>query len=183
MALLILLGSCAPVQHPLVRFIAGFAALVALFIDLLILFWFPWFGFDSEDVHVYRIFQLKLAGGTLAALTIWSFANVGWVVWQAQYLADGRPYCIQRGGRAFAYEPVTSLLDLNGLRMRVIYDKHDVPVGSHALLVVDRGDGLESRDWSYLSQHFVLIKQSQQSSRWRPSCALRKDFALHLPFW
>jgi hypothetical protein len=184
MALLIMLGGCALVQYYPLLGLAGFAAFAALVIDVLILFWSPWPGFDPEDVHTYRTFQLRLAGGALAVTAIWSFANIGLVVGQAQYFADGRPYCIQVAGRAYGYKPATSLLNMNGLRLRATSNKHDVPVGFHALLVVDTGDGLESRNWSYLFQHFVLIKQEPSVRlRWRPSCQPRKDFALQLPLW
>jgi hypothetical protein len=141
-------------------------------------------GVDLEDVHTYRTFQLRLAGGALAAIAIWSFANIGLVAGQAQYLANGRPYCIQMAGRGYGYKPVTSLLDMNGLRLRALSDEHGIPVGFHALLVVDTGNGLEARNWSYLFQYFVRIKQDPRvRSDWLQSCQLRKDYALQLPAW
>jgi hypothetical protein len=180
-AALTMLGGCAIRQEVVLH---GLVAFGALFIDLVILFWSPWMSFDQEDVHTYRTFQLRLAGGAVAAIAIWSFSNIGLVVWQAQYISDGRPYCLEVAGRGYGYNQTTSLLDLNGLRLRATSGKHDEPVGFHAVLVIDTGDGSEWRNWSYLFQHFALIAQSPVvRSRIRPSCHPRMNFALQLPIW
>jgi hypothetical protein len=180
-AMLVMLGGCASRQE---YFLHGLVAFGSLLIDLFILFWSPWMGFDPEDVHTYRIFQLRLAGGAVVANSIWSFLNTGLVVWQAQYIADGRPYCIEVAGRGYGYKPVTSFLDLNGLRLRATSGRHGEPVGFHAVLVVDTGHGLEWRNWSRLFQHFALIEQSPAVRlRLRPSCQPRTDFASQLPTW
>ena len=48
---------------------------------------------------------------------VWPFAQIGLIAAQAQYFADGRPYCIEvSSDRILYYRPVASLLELNGSR-------------------------------------------------------------------
>src|SRR5207344_1609854 len=97
------LAGCAAALRP--EFLLyGLFAFGAVLIDLVILFWSPWTGFDPEDVRIYRTAQLRLVGIPVAALVIWSFANSGVMVWQAQYIADGKPYCLQVAARAYGYK-------------------------------------------------------------------------------
>lgn len=191
-ASLVMVGGCVlrPELFHGVLVLSAFFAFGALLIDLVILFWSPWSGFDPEDVHTYRALHLKVAGGTVAAIMVWSFASIGLVVGQAQYFSHGRPYCLEVASRGYGYRPAASLLDLNALSMRGTSSASSFPdtfygvITFHALLIVDAADGLQRRHWSYLFQHFVLSEQSPAArSRVRLSCQLRTDFALQLPLW
>jgi len=170
--------------------LSAFFAVAALLIDLVILFWSPWSGFDAEDVRTYRAFHLRVAGGTVAAIMVWSFVNIGFVVWQAQYFSDGKPYCLEVASRGYGYRPAASLFDLNALSMRGISTASSFPdtfhgeLNFHAVLTVDAAGGLQRRNWSYQLQHFVLTEQSRAGRpHATPSCQLRTDFALQLPLW
>ena len=49
---------------------------------------------------------------------VWPFAQIGLIAAQAQYLANGRPYCIEvSDNRMSHYRPVGSLLELNGFTL------------------------------------------------------------------
>jgi hypothetical protein len=176
------LAGCAAALRP--EFLLyGLFAFGAVLIDLVILFWSPWTGFDPEDVRIYRTAQLRLVGIPVAALVIWSFANSGVMVWQAQYIADGKPYCLQVAARAYGYKPVTSLLDLNGLTMHATSDKHGERVAVDAVLVVDIGGGFERRYWSYLLQQFRRMQESPSAQSRIGACQPSIDFGLQLPVW
>jgi hypothetical protein len=179
-ALLTTLAGCAAIRPGFSLY--GLFGFGSVLIDLLILFWSPWVGFDPEDVDTYRTAQLRLVGIPVAALVLWSFANSGLMVLQAQYIAGGKPYCIEVAGRAYDYKPVTSLLDMNGLTMHAISDKHGQPVAFDAVLIVDTGSGFERRNWSYLLQQFRPIQQSPAQLR-TAACQPRTDFGLQLPVW
>jgi hypothetical protein len=77
--------------------------------------------------------------------------------------------------------PAASLLDLNALSMRGASDRRGLPDTFHGVLAIDTAEGLERRNWSYITQHFALLGPGGRSYM-RPSCQLRTDFALQLPF-
>jgi hypothetical protein len=178
LALLIMLGGCARLH---LHFGYALAACGALIVDALVLFWTPWRAFDPEDVLAYRKIHLCVVGAIIGAVLTWSVANIGLIVWQAQLFAHGRPYCIQIGGRGLDYAPATSLVELNGISLHARPDRHGIPVGYHALLVIETADGLEWQNWSYLFQKFVLIPPKARIPR--PTCSLRADFVGQLPIW
>ena len=185
-ASLVMVGGCVlrPEIFHGILVLSAFFAFGALLIDLVILFWSPWSGFDPEDVHTYRALHLKVAGGTVAAVIVWSFANIGLVVAQAQYFSHGRPYCLEVASRGYGYRRAASLLDLNALSMRGASDRRGLDDTFHGVLVIDTALGLERRNWLYMPQHFALLEQDpSRQSYLRPSCQLRTDFALQLPLW
>lgn len=178
LALLIMLSGCARLHSHVGYALAAFGALT---VDGLILFWTPWRGFESEDVLAYRKVYVRVVGLILGTALTWSVANIGLIVWQAQWLANGRPYCIQIGGRSLDYVPATSLTELNGLSLRARSDKHGIPVEYHALLAIETVDGLEWRNWSYLFQTFVRMPPNARLARLM--CPLRQDFVSQLTAW
>ena len=70
----------------------GLLAFGAIFVDLIVLGFSPWFPANADDVGFYRKAQLLFAGSTVAAIVGWSFLNIGIVVAQAHFIAAGRPY-------------------------------------------------------------------------------------------
>jgi len=48
----------------------------------------------------------------------WPFAQIGLIAAQAQYFANGRPYCIQvSSGRVLQYRSVVSLLEFEWIHL------------------------------------------------------------------
>jgi hypothetical protein len=71
---------------------------------------------------------------------VWPFVQIGLIAAQAQYYANGWPYCIEVSGDHFRqYRPVGSLLELNGLTLEAPYVDSEgsrglVQLTFHALL-------------------------------------------------
>jgi hypothetical protein len=167
----------------------GVLALCALLIDLFILGFSPWASWDADDIEKYRAALLKVAGGAVAAVFVWSFVNAGVVIAQSEFIAWGKPYCLQvQGDLLGGYKPVNSLMDLNGLRMHSPFTSGggsgEYQLAYHAVLVVDRDDTIEWRHWSYTTQRFV------RHDNWRgiaiagrPDCEPRRHLASQLSIW
>jgi hypothetical protein len=182
------LVGCTARQLPPVWLLYGVVAFGAVFVDLIVLGVAPWSNSAPEDIATYRRAQLKIAGGTVAAIIIWSFLNIGLVVGQAQFIAGGHPYCIHVADDYLGrYRPIRSLMDLNGLKMHTPFineaGSNNHQPAFHALLVVERGTGLEWRHWSYSQQRFVPFKPNSWTARAQQSCEPRVGFAPKLPLW
>jgi hypothetical protein len=119
----------------------------------------------------------------------WPFAQIGLIAAQAQYFANGRPYCVQVSGDAFRqYRPVDSLLELNGLTLGAPYVNSGGSIGFvqftfHALLAIDVGRAVEWRNWSYWHQHFdeLTPHQTMTTGLELPRCKPQVDFILEVP--
>ena len=117
------------------------------------------------------------------------FAQIGLIAAQAQYYANGRPYCIEVSGDHFRqYRPVGSLLELNGLTLEAPYVNSGGSMGFeqltfHALLAIDTGGELEWRNWSYWNLHFDRLTphQTMTTRLDLPNCQPQAAFVLRLP--
>src|SRR5262249_39782726 len=159
----------------------GIFALGSVLMDATILGFSSWVEAGDDELRTYRNAQVKIAGSVVAAITLWSFAHIGFVIWQAQLISDGKPYCLLVADRV-GYRTAQSLIDLNGMKMRVPADTREPSY--HAVLVVDHDSGREWRNWSYLLQHFVRIDPPPAVwSRVRSTCQPRDNFAFQLPLW
>jgi hypothetical protein len=131
----------------------------------------------------------KIILAVVGAAVAWQFAQIGLIAMQAQYFANGRPYCIKvSSGRSEQYRPVVSLLELNGFNLRAPYVDTSGSMGLtqwtfHALLAVDTGSTPEWRNWSYLSQHFdqLTAQQAKAARLYSVDCNPQADFVLKLP--
>jgi hypothetical protein len=167
---------------------------IAVSVDLLLLGLGPSVSAGADLLRIYRNGLMALSAAGLAILFIWSFATVGLVVWRAEAAAGGRPYCIQVPKDAEGhYQPVTSIPDLTGLRLRapVLWSVAGSPGGRfnfHAVLAIENGgdEGLsqdgeafeqERWNWSHRAAQFIPI-QGHDVHR---VCAVARHFARELP--
>jgi hypothetical protein len=167
--------------------IVGVFACGALAVDLTVLAVAPWSASDPDAVERYRAIHVRIVGGTVAAIAAWSVLQVGVVVAQAEWLAWGRPYCLQvEGDRRGSYKPVRSLVELNGLKMHTPFTTGgglgEFQFAYHAVLAVDRDGGLEWRHWSYARHQFVRHRNGKfiAGADGRPACEPRAHFAFQL---
>jgi hypothetical protein len=164
-----------------------FLALGAFILDFIVLGIAPRAMSPAGLIRFYRSAMLVIAGGTLLGLLLWSFANIGIVVWRAEAKADGRPYCLQVQGHAHGrYRPVSSLFDLRGLKMQTWFTgggSDEFQYSFHAVLALEAGNKTEWFNWSYWQQDFVPI--SVRSFRAlhldRSSCETQAAFLRKLP--
>ena len=133
--------------------------------------------------------RTKVILAAVGVALVWPFAQIGLIAAQAQYIANGRPYCIQvSSGRFLQYRPVASLLELNGLTLSAPYSESSGSMGLaqwtfHALLAIDTGSAPEWRNWSYWHQHFDRLTAQQAKSTHLDDvdCEPQPDFILKLP--
>jgi hypothetical protein len=184
---------CSGRWHPAVVY--GLIAFGALLIDFIVLGLAPWSKADPDDIEIYRAAQLKVAGGAVAGIFIWSFLNIALVLGQSEIIAWGRPYCLQVAASQFScyvagncvsrYKPVSSLMDLNGLKMHTPFTSgggsSEFQDAYHAVLIVNQGDVVEWRHWSYAGQHF--IRHDNARGFGRPACQPVSYFASRLSIW
>jgi hypothetical protein len=121
---------------------------------------------------------------------VWPFAQIGLIAAQAQYYANGRPYCMDTSGGRGRYRPVSSLLELNGFSLQAPFidgsgsGSHSFMQWTfHALLAIDTGSAPEWRNWSYWHQHFDLLtlEQARATGLSGAACQPQTDFLLKLP--
>ncbi|MES2193882.1 MAG: hypothetical protein V4517_05665 [Pseudomonadota bacterium] len=133
-------------------------------------------------------FRTKIILAVIGVALVWPFAQIGLIAAQAQYYANGRPYCIEVSRDHFRYRPVASLLELNGFTL----EAPDSPPGGsrgsvqytfHALLAIDAGGAMEWRNWSYWHQHFDRLtpRQVEVHRIYGVECLPQVDFILKLP--
>jgi len=120
---------------------------------------------------------------------IWPFLNIGIVVWRAESIAKGQPYCIQVASQTdmFAYEAPTTLSDFIGLKMRARKSNgggsSDFFFQHHAILIVENQSKKQYFNWSYRQQNFVDEVIDRHLGRApRIYCIPEQHFALNLPF-
>lgn len=133
--------------------------------------------------------RTKMFLAVIGAAIVWPFAQIGLIAVQAQYYANGRPYCIEVSGDHFLeYRAVDSLLELNGFTLSApYYDKGSKGLAQwtfHALLAIGDGGELEWRNWSYWNLHFDRLTphQTMTTRLDLPNCQPQADFVLKLPF-
>jgi hypothetical protein len=124
-----------------------------------------------------------------AALALWSVAVAGLVVWRAETLAQGQPYCIQVASQTdgSAYEAAATLWDLTRWKMHAHLrggeGSNSFLFHHHALLLVDTGT-MTFRNWSYWKETFVDEVMERHLNRHPPvQCVPEQHFARHLPFF
>jgi hypothetical protein len=135
--------------------------------------------------------RTKIILAMIGMALIWPFAQIGLVAAQAQYCANGRPYCIEMSGVRFLhYRPAGSLLQLNGFSLRAPFvsssgsGSHSFMQWTfHALLAIDTGSKPEWRNWSYWHQHFDRLtpEQAKATGLYDVACRPQADFTLKLP--
>jgi hypothetical protein len=135
--------------------------------------------------------RTKTILAVIGVALVWPFAQIGLIAAQAQYYANGRPYCIEvSSDRALYYRPVGSLLELNGFSMQAPFvDSRGAWSSSsfqwtfHGLLAVDTGSAPEWRNWSYWHQHFDQLtpEQAKATHLYNLECQPQTDFVLKLP--
>ena len=140
--------------------------------------------------------RTKIILAVIGVAIVCPFAQIGLIGAQAQYFANGRPYCIEASGNRFLlYKPVGSLLQLNGFALQAPFVNTGTTIGSgsgshgviqsnfHALLVVNTGSAPEWRNWSYWHQHFDRLtpQQAKATHLYSPECQPQADFVLKLP--
>src|SRR4051812_18550660 len=62
--------------------------------------------------------RTKIILAVIGVALVWPLAQIGLIAAQAQYYANGRPYCMDTSGRRFHYRPVSSLRSLLDLACR-----------------------------------------------------------------
>jgi hypothetical protein len=135
--------------------------------------------------------RTKIILAVIGAAIVWPFAQIGLIAAQAQYFANGLPYCIEAsGGRFGQYTPVISLLELNGLTLSAPFVDSSGSIGLaqwtyHALLTIDTGSATEWRNWSYWNRHFDRLtpQQAKAAGLYSPECKPQADFVLKLPLF
>jgi hypothetical protein len=133
--------------------------------------------------------RTKIILALIGVAIVWPFAQIGLIAAQAQYLANGRSYCVEVSSvRALSYRPAASLLELNGLTLSAPYVESSGSMGLaqwtfHALLAIDKGGAPEWRNWSYWHQHFDLLtpQQAKATHLYDVDCQPQSDFVLKLP--
>jgi len=135
--------------------------------------------------------RTKIILAVIGVAIVWPFAQIGLIAAQAQYFANGRPYCLEASAARFGhYAPVASLLELNGFILRAPFvnsggsGSHSfMQCTFHALLTIDTGTGPERRNWSYWSQHFDLLtpQQAKATGLYDVECLPQPGFVLKLP--
>jgi hypothetical protein len=132
--------------------------------------------------------RTKIIVASIGVALVWPFAQIGLIAAQAQYYANGRPYCIEVSGNPFRYRPVASLLELNGFTLQAPYVDGGGSMGSaqftfHALLAIDAGGAVEWRNWSYWHQRFdgLTPRQVEAHRIYGVDCLPQVDFILKLP--
>jgi hypothetical protein len=133
--------------------------------------------------------RTKIVLAVVGIAILWPFAQIGLIAAQAQYFANGRPYCIQvSSGRFLQYRPVLSLLELKWASLRAPYYDSSGSMGLaqwtfHALLTIDTGSIPEWRNWSYWHQHFDRLTplQAKATHLYDVDCQPQADFVLKLP--
>jgi hypothetical protein len=138
--------------------------------------------------------RTKIIIAVIAIAIVWPFAEIGIIAAQAQYYANGRPYCIEVSGsdRAMYYRSISSLSELNGFTLYAPYINGggSGSTGSlqwtfNAVVVIDTGSAPEWRNWSYWHQHFDWLtrQQSKVTHLYAPECQPQVDFVLRLPLF
>lgn len=159
-------------------------------------------GEYRQSFHLIRTIAMrrrtKIILAVVGVAIVWPFAQIGLIAAQAQYFANGRPYCIETSGnRSLLYKPVGSLLELNGFALRAPFVNTGNPIGSgsgshgaiqsnfHALLVVDTGSIPERRNWSYWNLHFDQLtpQQAKDNLLYEVDCQPKVDFVFELPLF
>jgi hypothetical protein len=140
--------------------------------------------------------RTKIILAVIGVAIVWPFAQISLIGAQAQYFANGRPYCIEASGNRFLhYRPVASLLELNGFILHAPFVNTGTTIGSgsgshgviqsnfHALLVVNTGSAPEWRNWSYWHQHFDRLtpQDVKDNLLYEVDCQPQADFVLKLP--
>ena len=126
---------------------------------------------------VYVGLTLALLGGSYAGVQAWSSALPRRVIAAVEKVAEGRPYCIEVGGR-----PARSVNDLTGHRMWAPREG-TLSFDFHALLVIDVGAGRAYRNWSYWSGQFETVAEHARAGLHldaRVRCKPSMHFALDL---
>jgi hypothetical protein len=134
--------------------------------------------------------RTKIIFAMIGVALVWPFAQIGLIAAQAQYYANGRPYCIEVSGRRFHYRPVSSVLELNGFSLQAPFISSSGS-GSHgfmqwtfhAVLAIDAGSATEWRNWSYLHRHFDLLKPEHAKAMhlYSLDCQPQTDFVCKRP--
>jgi hypothetical protein len=133
--------------------------------------------------------RTKIILAVIGFAIIWPFAQIGLIAAEAQYFANGRPYCIEVSSDGFVhYKPVTSLLELNGLTLGAPYVNSGGSIGFvqltfHALLAIDAGSTSDWCNWSYWHSHFDRLtpQQAKATGLYGVECLPQVNFALKLP--
>jgi hypothetical protein len=135
--------------------------------------------------------RTKIILAVIGVAIVLPFAQIGLIAAQAQYFANGRPYCIEAsGGRFGRYKAIASLLELNGVSLRAPFVDSSGSMGLaqwtfHALLALDTGSAPEWRNWSYWSQHFDRLtpQQAKAAGLFDLQCEPQADFIFKLPLF
>jgi hypothetical protein len=133
----------------------------------------------------------KIAVIVIGLAIVWPLAQIGLIIAQAQYIASGRPYCVEVSSDRFLhYKPVSSLLELNGFSLHAPFvnsggsgSHSSMQWTFHALLVVESENALEWRNWSYWHQHFDSLAPQQLKALqiYSPDCQGKENFLGKLP--
>jgi hypothetical protein len=136
--------------------------------------------------------RTKMFLAVIGVAIVWPFAQIGLIAAQAQYYANGRPYCIEvySSDPILYYKPIGSLLEFNGFELYApfVNGGGSGSTGSlqwtfHALLAIETGSAPEWRNWLYWHQHFDRLtpQQARATHLYRPDCRPQADFVLKLP--
>jgi hypothetical protein len=135
----------------------------------------------------------KIAAIVIGAVIVWPLAQIGLITAQAQYIANGRPHCVEVPSDRFPnYKPLSSLFELNGFSLHAPFvnsggsGSHSLMQWSfHALLVVRSDSTLEWRNWSYWHQHFdpLTPRQLEALHIYNLECQVKENFVWELPLF
>jgi hypothetical protein len=135
--------------------------------------------------------RTKIILAVIGVALVWPFAQIGLIAAQAQYYADGRPYCMDTSAGTGRYRPVSSLLELNGFNLHAPFisgsgsGSHGFMQWTfHAVLAISTGSAREWRNWSYWHQHFdqLTAQQARATGLYDVACQPETGFVLKLPF-
>lgn len=167
----------------------GIFSIAFCLIGVIALPFLPWKNATLAQSIAYRRMYILILGGSVAALFLWSYLSIGVVVFQAERIADGKPYCIQTTAEKIRspYKEISNLRELSGLEMQSSYGNR----GSmwfysnyHGILALAKEDGgRDYYNWSYRRQNFTPVSAYYRPSLpYHISCKPKLNFAKMLPW-
>jgi hypothetical protein len=171
-------------------------ALIGGLLSLVFLVFGPWKVRDTASLSFFRmgmIFSNVALLCGLAGVQIWSYANIGLVVFKAETLAAGRPYCLHVPLVRYHnyldddYREVGNLLELRGLAMLAPSDRHGLQHAFHAVLAIEINGVIQWYNWSHRASQFLLRPkhrfENYEPGMSSPNCNLQPHFARNLSWF
>jgi hypothetical protein len=167
--------------------------LIGLGLSLILIVLGPWKIRSTASLSFFRAGIILSNAALLCALAgvqIWSYANIGLVVFKAEILAAGRPYCLHVPLARYPldddYREVGNLLELRGLAMRSPKDRDGLQHAFHSILAIESSGDIQWYNWSHRASRFLLRPKEKFENyipgMRSPKCNLQPHFARNLPW-